>query len=61
MKNRIHRHPKLEHTLGLDETHVIIDRDLYHELITLNSGMTILFSHFPVKEKVSSDLPNKVL
>ena len=41
MKNRIHSHPKMEQQLGLDDNHVIIDRELYHELVVLNSELAI--------------------
>jgi hypothetical protein len=31
-KNRIHNHPMMEKKLGLDDDHVIIDRELFEEL-----------------------------
>ena len=33
MKNRIHNHPKMEKELGVNESHVIIDRELFSELL----------------------------
>ena len=51
MKQPIHSHPKLEQSLGLDECHVIIDRELYYEMVILNSKMAIIASeHFRGKD-----------
>ena len=33
MKNRMHNHPKMEKELRVSEDHVIIDRELYWELV----------------------------
>jgi len=33
LDNRVHNHPILEREKGLDENHVIIDKELYLELL----------------------------
>ena len=37
-KNRIHNHPMMEKKLGLDDDHVIIDRELFEELKYKQNG-----------------------
>jgi hypothetical protein len=34
---RLHRHPKMEATLGVPQDHVIIDRDVYEGLLDTHS------------------------
>lgn len=47
MENKIHSHPKLEEKLGLDKEHVIIDRELYHEILVLNGSLAVInITHF---------------
>lgn len=59
MRNRIHSHPKLEAKLGLDEEHVIIDRELYHEMLIVNSQLVSLASSVFPKKRVRAKSPGQ--
>lgn len=52
MKSKVHSHPELEKKLGLDDEHVIIDRELYHEVLIMNSTLKIIaLRHFNRESK----------
>ena len=54
MNNPVHNHPKMEERLGLDEDHVIIDKELYHEFLILSSELAIVVAAHFSKVKVSN-------
>ncbi len=42
LKSRIHNHPKMERDKDLDEYHVIIDRELYLELLKKFGNLLVI-------------------
>lgn len=49
MCKRIHNHPAMERKLGVPEDHVIIDRELYIELVKAASVGEFKATHPPLR------------